>query len=694
VSRIDVSSYVPTDTRFGAPYIDVDEDRDTPVPHRHIHGGFENSDTRFRFYFPPKDSGYEGRMFNPLSGAHGGTEDFFGGMFGELIGGLSMCLRLGGYMIESNQGHIGDDVDERFGDDPGLYGWGASAEVARFSKYVAAQVYGEPPHHSYVFGGSGGGRRSPLCLENAPDAWDAALPFMGGGDVAEHGNNNRIQGAQVMSFASMFNVQRLLGSKVWDVVDAMAPGGSGDPYAGLTTHEREELASVYRQGYPRGDEQMIAEPMGQMWLWTSIADMLEEEDPTYFQDFWTKPGYVGHDQPELVAGDVIDTTLTVSRVLTATDIAEDPAFQGAEFDRLRMMATLMSASSGVGDLPLAIEVPGVSAGYRLGCGVRVATGKAAGRQLYTTSSAGDVFFCDGRGEANLLRFTDVFPGDDVHLDNRKFLAFCYYARHHVMNDLQFDSFRVDGRPVHPQHPIPVMSTLMGNSYSGQFAGKLMWVHHTHDASLWPPQGVIYEGAVLAAQGEQGAAERFRLRWTENAEHIPPMMLPPGGGRAPNTWLINYQPIIEQSLADLVDWVERGVAPTGTAYDYRDGKVTLPATASERGGIQPVVYATANGATRADVAVGEAVMLEVQAEVPPGAGTIIDVRWDFDGSGTYPFRHDDIDGTAAQVTRSTTHAYDRPGTYFATALVESHRTGDVAATASRIPNLCQVRIVVT
>jgi hypothetical protein len=221
----------------------------------------------------------------------------------------------------------------------------------------------------------------------------------------------------------------------------------------------------------------------------------------------------------------------------------------------------------------------------------------------------------------------------------------------------------------------------------------MWVHHTHDASLWPPQGVIYEGAVLAAQGEQGAAERFRLRWTENAEHIPPMMLPPGGGRAPNTWLINYQPIIEQSLADLVDWVERGVAPTGTAYDYRDGKVTLPATASERGGIQPVVYATANGATRADVAVGEAVMLEVQAEVPPGAGTIIDVRWDFDGSGTYPFRHDDIDGTAAQVTRSTTHAYDRPGTYFATALVESHRTGDVAATASRIPNLCQVRIVV-
>ena len=31
--------------------------------------------------------------------------------------------------------------------------------------------------------GSGGGRRSPLCLENAPDAFDGALPFMGGGNI-------------------------------------------------------------------------------------------------------------------------------------------------------------------------------------------------------------------------------------------------------------------------------------------------------------------------------------------------------------------------------------------------------------------------------------------------------------------------------------------------------------------------------
>jgi hypothetical protein len=86
-------------------------------------------------------------------------------------------------------------------------------------------------------------------------------------------------------------------------------------------------------------------------------------------------------------------------------------------------------------------------------------------------------------------------------------------------------------------------------------------------------------------------------------------------------------------------------------------------------------------------------LEVQAEVPPGAGTIISIEWDFDGSGTFPFHQPGVDGTASSLTVCTTHAYDRPGTYFATARVCSHRDGDVKAVARRIPNVDQARIIV-
>ena len=87
------------------------------------------------------------------------------------------------------------------------------------------------------------------------------------------------------------------------------------------------------------------------------------------------------------------------------------------------------------------------------------------------------------------------------------------------------------------------------------------------------------------------------------------------------------------------------------------------------------------------------MLEVYAEVPPGTGTIVAVRWDFDGSGTYPLEGV-VDGTSAAVTLTTTHTYERPGTYFVTALVESHRDGPSGFPSRRIPNVASARVIVT
>jgi hypothetical protein len=684
-----LDSYVVTDGFFGQPYIDVDEWRQAPVPHRHVHGGFEGTDTRFTFYFPPAE-GYHGRMYTPLEGGNAGHEDSFGNEHGNLLGGLDMITRLGGYMVESNMGHIGDVLDAKAGTDKTIYGFRAAGESGRFSKFVAAQVYGQPPHHSYVWGGSGGGRRSPGCLEYCPDVWDGALPFMGGGETESHGEFRELKG-RGGSFSAMFNVQRLLGDKLLDVIDAVSPGGGGNPFAGLDTHQREELANLYRLGFPRGDEWVIAQPSGVIWQWASMADRFLAQDD-YYEKFWTTPGHIGHDAPELVAGDLIDTVGTVARVVRAQDFLDDPELQSPKYDRLRPRALMLAGTRGF-DLPIAVEVPGAATGYQLGMSVRLTTGQAAGRSLWVMYAVGDLMVCDGAGEASNLRFTDVLPGDEVHLDNHAFLAQCYFYRHHLLDSLEWEFLKVDGKPIYPQHELPMNSPFMGVAYSGQYEGKLLWVHHTHDASLWPSQGVIYGPQVVRAQGEEAAALKFRIRWTENAEHVPAEFVPSMPDRSSATWLIDYRPIIEQSLADLARWVEDGIEPAGTAFEYADGKVTLPSTAAERGGIQPVVHVSANGGSRAEVKAGEPVTLQVDAEVPAGAGTVIGVSWDFDGSGTYPFAHD-VDGTAAQVDLSTTHTYDRPGTYFATALVESHRDGDVRATARRLPNLASARIVVT
>ena len=50
------------DPRFNDPYVDIDEQRNTPVPHRYIHGGFKGTDAKFSFYFPPREQ-YQGRFF-------------------------------------------------------------------------------------------------------------------------------------------------------------------------------------------------------------------------------------------------------------------------------------------------------------------------------------------------------------------------------------------------------------------------------------------------------------------------------------------------------------------------------------------------------------------------------------------------------------------------------------------------------
>jgi hypothetical protein len=687
-----LKGYSGSDDFFGPPYIDVDEERVDPTPHRYVHGGFEGTDTRFSFYFPAPASRYRGRLYQPLEGANAGHETVQNGPLGRERGSIEMVFRLGGYMVESNMGHLGDVLDPKAGKDPTIYGWRAAAESARFSKFVAVQALGAAPTYSYVYGGSGGARRSPLCLAYAPDVWDAALPYMGDARDGDYGDFRLLRDLSP-NFACMFNVQRLLGDKIYAVVDAMSPGGSGDPYAGLDTHQREELANLYRLGYPRGDEWVIAQPKGQIWLWSSMAERIQRECPEYWEAFWTKPGHVGFDQPELLQRDLIDTRATVVRPINPQQLVDDEQFAGSEFESLRGLAALFAGMHDAWDVPMAVELDDLPDGYRLGAGVRVTSGQASGRQLYCINGVSNLLLCDGEGEASNLRFSGVLPGDEVHVDNRAFLAYCYSYRHHLLGFREYDFLRIDGQPIFAQYEQPERSPFMGTVHTAEYTGKLMWVHHTHDASLWPPQGIGFKANVERVHGPAGTA-RFRLRWTENAEHGMPTMLSSPPGRAVTTWLIDPSPIIEQSLVDLAAWVEQGVEPAGTSYDYKDGKVTLPPTAAERGGIQPVVHVSANGGACTEVRVGDAVTLEIHAEVPPGAGTIVAAEWDFDGSGTYPFKHEGIDGTAAEVKMETTHAYDRPGTYFVTALVHSHRDGDSSAGSCRIPNLAQARVIVT
>jgi hypothetical protein len=109
----------------------------------------------------------------------------------------------------------------------------------------------------------------------------------------------------------------------------------------------------------------------------------------------------------------------------------------------------------------------------------------------------------------------------------------------------------------------------------------------------------------------------------------------------------------------------------------------------------VVDVRANGGTRADVAVGQAVEFTAVIEAAPGSGTVVAAEWDFEGAGDYPVaeKFDDTNSSFARVSLKTTHSFAKPGTYFPALRVATQRQGDFKTRFARIQNLGRVRVVV-
>ena len=167
------------DPEFDWPYVDVDEWRTEPVRYRYVHGGFAGTELRFSFYLPPAER-YQGRFFHPLM-AVSGTEHAAttkNALMND--GSIEFAIGSGGYLVESNQGST-----VMFpGEDSSLGGYRASAATARYSRVIAAEMYGAHRPYGYVFGGSGGAFRTISCFENEIDVWDGSVPFVHGSPIS------------------------------------------------------------------------------------------------------------------------------------------------------------------------------------------------------------------------------------------------------------------------------------------------------------------------------------------------------------------------------------------------------------------------------------------------------------------------------------------------------------------------------
>lgn len=629
------------DPRFNAPFVDVDEQRTNPVPHRYIHGGFTGTDARFSFYFPPAD-GYQGRFFQP-------THQLF---FSEDAQDptVTFTIESGAYLVQSNMG--GSEyprsaelaLSGKY--DPTAGGYRVNAAAAKFSRVKAVELYGQHRPFGYLHGPSGGAFQTITSAEQTEGVWDGFVPQV-------MGSPNAIPGV----FTVRIHTLRVLktGGKFAQVMDAIDPGGSGDPYEGLNDEERGALEEATRLGFPmRGWWNWETMTGGPLSLVAGYVPLLE---PNYADDFWSKPGYLGTDPKSSVAAARIQHPTTIVEKLT------DP-------NRIVVETVPDGDLTGI-DLLIGgerIQIPQVNSAD---CTVTIP-------------------------DMLVALFDNAKVGDPVSLDNSWYLALQTFHRHNVPTPDMYgwNQFREggDGEPVYPQRETLVgpIGAVNGSGFlnTGQFKGKMILLESLVDIEALPWQADWYARKVEQALGKQGMEDAFRLYFTDNAQHGFPAG-PPAHART-----VSYRGVLEQALGDLSAWVERGVAPpASTSYEIDDSQVVVPPDAASRKGLQPVVELTVDGGDRADVGVGQPVSFSATIETPPETGDVVDAEWDFEGAGQYPVRAD-IATIGPTVRLDATHTYDQPGTYFAALRATSQREGDPDTPHTRIQNLARVRVVVS
>jgi len=587
---------------------------------------------------------------------------------------LGFAVESGAYLVESNLGRLNMFV----GEDPTITAYRASAAVAKYSRVLASEMYGPHRPYGYVYGGSGGAFKTIACVENTEGVWDGSVPFIHATPIAIPNN-----------FTIQAHAMRILKDKMPGIIDAMEPGGSGDIYAGLNDEEREALIEVTKMGFPPGswfNYRRIA--FGYTGVLTMFFDQMVKWDPTYFEDFWNKSGYLGAEAPESLINARVRHETKISKLIYPEDLKE-----------MGFGITLSAGSVSKLKVPAGFVMEDLPDKDFQGASLILKSGEAEGCIVYI-AGAFEKFVMIAFGEEHFEELAKVKDGDKVEIDNSVYLAAQTYHRHQIPSDdyYGYDQFRDDdGKPLYPQRA-ELLSTRYSKStvakLDGQFDGKMIVVNMLMDEIAYPWGADWYRSRIKKVLGDK-FEENYRLWYIDNAMHVPPVVTQFDTPPVITTRIINYGGVLQQALRDLSAWVEKGIAPpASTKYKIGDAQVEVPPTAAERNGIQPTVNLKVNGHKRAEVKVGKKIKFSAVIETPPNSGSIVHVEWDFEGNGDYPINENLNNTNSTHAKVKITYTFLEPGTYFPAIRISSHRQGDPNTPHARVQNIDRVRVVVT
>jgi hypothetical protein len=553
------------------------------------------------------------------------------------------------------------------------------AAAAKVGASLAKKLYGNTGKiYNYIWGCSGGGIVAIGHAENVTGVWDGVQP--------------QCMGLTGVSTYHSFHWQALYTMAIPEakrnaIAEAAAPGGTGDIYAGLNEEEKSVLNEFLSAGYPLP---IIGNHFKKL---TPLVDPIDIRlaDPTYEEDFWTKPGYAGVNPPNYLKAAHVDGWATITGI--TRDAAGTPI--ALQFDP----ATVPKLGS-IGDNYLEFFVYGPDGKTRIIDPKRVVGtptdqeprfslgGKLdpATATLALTGTRFDTFGGNGKPIANnpiLLNALRV--GGKIRINNNFILAMYFYPRYsNIPGVRSYDQYRnADGSPKYPQRKdLGVLAwaqyrTIGARLETGDIKTKTMIIEGRSDNLSWPIINSSYAEMIRRRLGAAKADQMMRFYMHDNGRHAL-------GGGEPG--------IFQQSVQDLMAWAEKGIAPPpSTSYTIRNGQVIPPDNAAERGGLQPVMSLTANGTSRATVGVNQPVALAAKLEMPPKTGQIVQYGWTIDGKAD-PMTVVDKPQTLVEVSRTMT--FDKPGSYLVRLTVNGQRDGLVnPPNQTLLQNWKEVRVIV-
>ncbi len=571
-------------------------------------------------------------------------------------------------------------VDNRFAFTSGGYtvgitpgspnvGYRVIAAAAKLSKAYANKLYENTGRiYGYIYGQSGGSVQMMGANEGTTGVWDGIVPVV----IATDGLN-----MHSFIWDSLYALA-VPEAKRHAIAEAVVPGSGRDPYAGLTGEERAALDELLNAGFARRAlEDMRFTVTGA----TQGAGAILTYDPTYEDDFWSKPGYEGTNPPSYLAAAKVDGYATITGIAhnaqnVPTAITLDP--------------TTVPALGSIGAAGLQYYVYAADGTTRVTNGeARSLAGKLEGNTL-TLTGANDPAL------ANALA-----TGGKIRINNRFLLATCFYPRHSILDNGNpaYDQYKkADGTPKYVQRPVQVaylanIRASGGRRETGNLKVKTIVIEDLADPLSYPYVAAFYAGQVSRAVGPAQVDNIFRIYYNENSGHGAFAGIPFG---KMGITTIGIGGILNQALLDLADWVERGIAPPPSSrYSLDAMNQIVPADeASARHGLQPVVHLTANGKIRAEVGVNEPVNLVGTIEMPPEAGKVVQYDWYLGGRF---FAYEPATKLAEPkplVNATRTVSFPRPGEYTVTLRTLAQRDGAGDSTSlTALQNLARVRVVV-